>query len=99
VSPNDVDLADAMERLANAIGRLGLKVTHGFDAMLTAEELADVLKIPARTIKDQLAAGRFPHHRFGKHYRFSPEDVAAILRMTEKKPLNGPMKQRASRVA
>ncbi|EMD26047.1 hypothetical protein [Amycolatopsis azurea] len=33
-------------------------------------------------MKDRAAAGAFPHRRFGKHYRFSREDVAEIVRLT-----------------
>jgi excisionase family DNA binding protein len=55
--------------------------------LLTAEDLSERLKIPARTIKDQACAGRFPHHRFGKHYRFSRDDITEILRITKQQPV------------
>ena len=75
----DAGLSDSMRVLADAIARLGVKSTVGVDELLTVDDLAVVLKIPARTIKDQLAAGLLPHHRFGKHYRFDAEDVKEIL--------------------
>lgn len=96
---DEVSLNDSMRLLAEAIARLGVKATAGVDELLTVDDLAVVLKIPARTIKDQLAAGLLPHHRFGKHYRFSVEDVEAILRMSAKKPANGPTKSRTTRAA
>lgn len=84
----DTDKIDSMRLLADAIARLGVKATVGVDELLTVDDLAVVLKIPARSIKDQLAAGLLPHHRFGKHYRFDAEDVKEILQMTAKKPVN-----------
>ena len=95
----DVDLSDSMRLLADAIVRLGIKTTAGVDELLTVDDLAFVLKIPARTIKDQLAAGLLPHHRFGKHYRFDAEDVKEILHMTAKKPVNRAAGSRSVRVA
>jgi excisionase family DNA binding protein len=95
----DEGLSDSMRLLADAIARLGVKATVGVDELLTVDDLAVVLKIPARTIKDQLAAGLLPHHRFGKHYRFDAEDVKEILHMTAKKPVNRPTRSRSVRVA
>ncbi|KOX11930.1 hypothetical protein ADK67_48025 [Saccharothrix sp. NRRL B-16348] len=53
------------------------------DALLTAEQLGELLQLSPRTLKDQAAAGVLPHHRFGKHYRFSRNDISAILRLTQ----------------
>lgn len=92
----DTDKIDSMRLLADAIARLGVKATVGVDELLTVDDLAVVLKIPARSIKDQLAAGLLPHHRFGKHYRFDAEDVKEILQMTAKRPVN---RSRSARVA
>lgn len=46
-------------------------------------QLGEILQLPPRTLKDQAAAGVLPHHRFGKHYRFSRSDISAILRLTQ----------------
>jgi excisionase family DNA binding protein len=54
--------------------------------LLTAEELAERFRLSARTLKDQAGAGLLPHHRFGKHYRFSEDDIAEILRLTKHEP-------------
>ncbi|UOZ04868.1 helix-turn-helix domain-containing protein [Amycolatopsis sp. WQ 127309] len=51
------------------------------DALLTAEEAGELLHLSPRTLKDQAAAGVMPHHRFGKHYRFTRADVAEIVRL------------------
>ncbi|GAB2577454.1 helix-turn-helix domain-containing protein [Kribbella endophytica] len=98
-SPEDAGLSDSMRLLAEAIARLGIKATIGTDELLTVDDLAVVLKIPARTIKDQLAAGLLPHHRFGKHYRFDAEDVKEILQMTAQRPINRSTRSRSARVA
>ncbi|SEF23470.1 hypothetical protein SAMN05421837_102196 [Amycolatopsis pretoriensis] len=37
---------------------------------------------PDAQLKDQAAAGVLPHHRFGKHYRFTRGDVAEIVRLS-----------------
>jgi excisionase family DNA binding protein len=50
------------------------------DRLLTAEELGALFQLSPRTLKDQAAAGVIAHHRFGKHYRFSRDDIARILR-------------------
>jgi excisionase family DNA binding protein len=52
------------------------------DALLTAEEVGELLQLSPRTLKDQAAAGVLPHHRFGKHYRFTRSDVAEIVRLS-----------------
>lgn len=31
-----------------------------------------------RTLRDLAAAGLVPHHRIGKHYRFSRDDIAEM---------------------
>lgn len=83
-----VDLAASVEVLAEVVARLSESVQADRPGeLLTAEDLAERLKIPARTIKDQACAGRLPHHRFGKHYRFSREDITEILRITKQQPV------------
>jgi excisionase family DNA binding protein len=64
------------------------------ECLLTAEELGERFRLSPRTLKDQAAAGLIPHHRFGKHYRFAPDDIAEILRITRQVP-----RQRRTRAA
>jgi excisionase family DNA binding protein len=66
-------IVDALQTLASAAHR-------DADALMTAEELGELLQLSPRTLKDQAAAGVIAHHRFGKHYRFSRGDVTEILR-------------------
>ncbi|MEA5365196.1 helix-turn-helix domain-containing protein [Amycolatopsis sp., V23-08] len=58
------------------------------DALLTAEEVGELLQLSPRTLKAQAAAGVLPHHRFGKDYRLGRADVSEIVRLgaTEVKP-------------
>ena len=82
------ELAASVEALAEVVARLSVSVqAERLGELLTAEDLAERLKIPARTIKGQASAGRLPHHRFGKHYRFSRDDISEILRITKQQPV------------
>ncbi|GCD98342.1 helix-turn-helix domain-containing protein [Embleya hyalina] len=57
-------------------------------ALLTADELSDRFRIPARTLRDMASAGLIPHHRLGKHYRFAADDITDILRITRQQPVS-----------
>lgn len=93
-------LARSVNLLAETIADLACTVrTDRPGELLTADELAERLKIPARTIKDQASAGLLPHHRFGKHYRFSEDDIAAILKLTNRQPTAGRGRGHAMRAA
>jgi excisionase family DNA binding protein len=76
------DLADAVRDLALAVRSLAASAPRDADALLTAEQVGELFALSPRTLKDQAAAGVFPHRRFGKHYRFSRDDVAEIVRLT-----------------
>jgi excisionase family DNA binding protein len=52
-------------------------------ALLTAEQVGDLLQLSPRTLKEQASAGQIPHHRLGKHYRFSRSDIDAILELAQ----------------
>ena len=77
-----VSLVDAICELAKAIRALASQAPRDPHALLTAEELGALFGLSPRTLKDRAAAGALPHRRFGKHYRFSREDVAEIVRIT-----------------
>jgi excisionase family DNA binding protein len=79
------ELVRAARDLANAIQLLADRAPRDPDALITAEQLADRLQLSPRTLKDLAAAGMIPHRRFGKHYRFSQDDVAEIVRRAAKK--------------
>lgn len=85
VAPAQIDgVVAALRELAGAVRALAPSVPHDPDALLTAEQVGELLAIPTRTVKDQAAAGVLPHRRFGKHYRFSRDDVADIVRLAGK---------------
>ena len=55
------------------------------DPALTAAELADLL---GKTEEWVIRNGpRLPHHRIGRSVRFFPDDVAAILEITKRRPV------------
>ncbi|MGW0227386.1 helix-turn-helix domain-containing protein [Actinopolymorpha singaporensis] len=81
-------LIECTRMLARSVAELAAAVRADSPSeLLTAEELAERFRIPARTIKDGASAGRLPHHRLGKHYRFSKDDIAEILRQTKQEPV------------
>lgn len=91
-----IELADAARALADAVQTLAEQAPHDPDALLTAEQLGDLLRLSPRTVKEQAAADAIPHRRFGKHYRFSREDAAEIIRLAGKKPAPQPRRSRAA---
>lgn len=74
-------VAMAVRELAAAVRATVPEPPVDPDALLTAEEVGELLQLSPRTLKDQAAAGAVPHHRFGKHYRFTRGDVAEIIRL------------------
>ncbi|WP_158889898.1 helix-turn-helix domain-containing protein [Amycolatopsis anabasis] len=79
-------LTASVRELADAVRELAARSPRDPDALLTAEQVGELLSLPPRTLKDQAAAGVLPHRRFGKHYRFSREDIAEIVRLTGRAP-------------
>ena len=75
-------VAAAIRELAAAVHAAAPEPQADPDALLTAEQVGEMLQLSPRTLKDQAAAGAVPHHRFGKHYRFTRGDVAEIVRLS-----------------
>ncbi|WP_410617139.1 helix-turn-helix domain-containing protein [Amycolatopsis sp. lyj-109] len=75
-------VAAAIRELAAAVCAAVPEPPVDPDALLTAEQVGELLHLSSRTLKDQAAAGVLPHHRFGKHYRFTRGDVAEIVRLS-----------------
>jgi excisionase family DNA binding protein len=48
-------------------------------SLLTAEEVAELLRLPASTVYDLARTGRLPHLRIGRALRFSQSDLEAHL--------------------
>jgi excisionase family DNA binding protein len=76
-------LIDSLMKLTNAIRDLVARSPVSSEELLTAEQLGDLFRLSPRTLRDLAAAGLVPHHRIGKHYRFSRDDIAEILHTTK----------------
>lgn len=72
-------VAEALRDIAAAVRETMNRIEPDPLRLLRAEEVAELLALPARTVRDRAAAGVIPHRRFGKHYRFSRADVEAIV--------------------
>src|SRR4051794_29220216 len=100
----DADLTSvvtALHDVATAIRELAEHAPPDPHRLLHAAEVAALLQLPARTVRDRAAAGVIPHRRFGKHYRFSTSDVEQIVQTMERAPrtrqapLPGPLRAAA----
>jgi excisionase family DNA binding protein len=49
------------------------------DRLLTADDVAELLRLPVSTIYDLARTGRLPHLRIGRALRFSRGDLEAHL--------------------
>jgi excisionase family DNA binding protein len=78
----DSAVAASIRELAAAVRANAPERPEDPNALLTAEQVGELLQLSPRTLKDQAAAGVLPHHRFGKHYRFTRDDVAEIVRLS-----------------
>jgi excisionase family DNA binding protein len=72
-------LVAALREIVDALREMREQTTPDPLRLLRAEQVAELLDLPVRTVHDQAAAGVLPHRRFGKHYRFSRADVEAIV--------------------
>ena len=53
--------------------------------VLTAQEAADYIRVPLKTVYELAKTGRMPSCKVGKHYRFNRQAVLDWLRGTEKR--------------
>ncbi|TCO49698.1 helix-turn-helix domain-containing protein [Actinocrispum wychmicini] len=79
-------LIEHLQILSTALKEIAHRLPADPDELLTAEQLAELFHLSARTLKDQAGAGAIPHHRFGKHYRFSRGDIQQILQLAQHDP-------------
>jgi excisionase family DNA binding protein len=54
-------------------------VTAGVDRLLTAGELAELLGVPTRWIRENTRSGAIPHIALGRYRRYAWTDVAEWL--------------------
>jgi excisionase family DNA binding protein len=78
-----VVLVEHLKLLSAVLHEIERRLPADPEALLTAEQVGELFQLSARTLKDQAGAGAIPHHRFGKHYRFSRDDVREILRRSQ----------------
>jgi excisionase family DNA binding protein len=90
-------VAEALRDIAAAVREFVGRVEPDPLRLLRVEEVADLLALPVRTVRDRAAAGVIPHRRFGKHYRFSRADVDAIVESMARQA--SPAGRRSLRVA
>ncbi|RSM65004.1 DNA-binding protein [Kibdelosporangium aridum] len=75
----------SLAALTDAIRDLVSRTPVSPDELLTADQLGTLFRLSPRTLRDLAAAKQVPHHRIGKHYRFSRDDVAEILAITKQR--------------
>jgi excisionase family DNA binding protein len=73
-------LVASLMELTVAVRDLVARSPVSSEELLTAEQLGDLFRISPRTLRDLAASGHIPHHRIGKHYRFSRDDIAESSR-------------------
>ncbi|WP_199440959.1 helix-turn-helix domain-containing protein [Umezawaea beigongshangensis] len=78
------ELVAALHEVTVLLGQWLQRAPQDPDALLTTEQAAQLLQVPCRSLQDRAAADSVPHHRFGKHYRFSRSDIAAIHELTQR---------------
>jgi excisionase family DNA binding protein len=61
------------------------------DRLLNIAELAEYLGVPFTWVRDKVTARALPHTRVGRHVRFAPVHIAAIVAAGEEPALNGPL--------
>jgi excisionase family DNA binding protein len=80
------ELVAALREIVDALREVRGQAMPDPLRLLRAEQVAELLGLPVRTVRDQASAGVIPHRRFGKHYRFSREDVEAIVQQMAREP-------------
>ncbi|MDQ0645651.1 hypothetical protein [Microbacterium murale] len=57
------------------------------EAVHTLEEAAEILRVPYRTLRDGVYAGRWPHRKISERKRLmTDEDIQAVLDLTATQP-------------
>lgn len=52
-------------------------------ADLDIQGMADLLGVPFTWVRDKVTARQIPHHRYGRHVRFTEEDIAEYRARTK----------------
>lgn len=70
-----------------AVGHLEIVDRAGAEEVLTLEEAAELLRIPADTIRASALAGELPGRAFGEEWRFARTALLAWLGGDERAPM------------
>jgi excisionase family DNA binding protein len=54
--------------------------------LLTAEDVADMLSVPVSWVRRESKAGRLPHVKLGRYYRYSEPSIRAFVAGLERGP-------------
>jgi excisionase family DNA binding protein len=55
--------------------------------LLTAAEVAELLAVPKSWVYAETRAGRLPHVKLGRYYRYAPDSIAAFIADLERGPV------------
>ncbi|MEK6271615.1 MAG: helix-turn-helix domain-containing protein [Actinomycetota bacterium] len=55
--------------------------------LLTADQVAEMLAVPRSWVYAETRAGRLPHVRLGRYYRYAPESIRAFVAGLERGPV------------
>jgi excisionase family DNA binding protein len=58
------------------------RLLRGYPEVMTAEEVAEVLRFTPQGIRTKAAKGEIPGRKIGREWRFLREDIAALLGLT-----------------
>jgi excisionase family DNA binding protein len=72
----------------------GKNFLNSTDQVMTADEVAELLRVHKSTIYRLLKAGKFPHFRMGGDFRFSREAIDEWRKAQEYKPSSSRTKAR-----
>ncbi len=67
------------------------------ERLLTIKDAALVLAIPETTLRDKVTARHVPHTRIGRHVRFTPEHLQAIISAGQQPAVSSPSDPRPTR--
>jgi excisionase family DNA binding protein len=74
----------------------GSEVTNLVPQLYTPAEAAELLKVRESWLRRAVQARSIPHSRVGKHLRFSPQDLEAIVTAAQQPVVTSPIRRKAS---
>lgn len=65
----------------------GIHPMVGAPSLLTADEVAELLAVPRSWVYGETRAGRLPHVKLGRYYRYSRPSIEAFVAGLERGPV------------